>query len=70
MMVGIDCSVFRDIATEKEFAIKLYEEQNAFVIPSSCFFAEGFIRIVICTSIPIMDEFGVRVTEFCNQHYL
>ena len=39
------------------------------VIPGECFMVKNFLRIVICTSVEIMEEFGNRVIEFCQAHY-
>lgn len=47
-MIGIDCSKFKDISDDKEFALKLLNEESVFVLPGSVFGMPNFFRIVFC----------------------
>lgn len=70
MMVKIDLEEFEGIADDVDFCVKLLHEQCCLVFPSTCFFAKGFFRIIICTKKEKFDEFSVRLREFCASHYM
>ena len=69
MMIRIHPQEFKDIADDVEFAQKLIKEQCVMVIPSDCFLAKNFFRIIICTSVETMEDFGNRIVDFCKDHY-
>jgi len=69
MMVKIELEEFEDIADDIDFSKKLLAEQYCLVFPSQCFFAKGFFRMIICTTTKTVEEFAVRLTEFCERHY-
>jgi len=69
MMVRIDFAEFSDITDDVDFCKKLLNEQNCLTFPSKCFFEDGFFRMIICTTSETINEFGVRLQEFCDAHY-
>jgi len=69
MMVGIEIAEFKDIEDDLDFAKKLLNEACVLVFPSQCFFAKNFFRIIICTSQEQIQEFTLRLKEFCAAHY-
>lgn len=69
MMVKIELSEFKDIADDISFCKELLADQNCLTFPSQCFFEEGFFRIIICTKVEILEEFGDRLQAFCDKHY-
>lgn len=68
LLVEVIPENFVDINNETEFAQKLLEEELVFVLPGTCFGAEGFIRIVICPPIPMLQEACARIAAFCTRH--
>ena len=68
VMVKLDLTAFRDIASDSEFAQKLLSEQNVMVLPGACFNAPGFFRIVYCAPAPKLEEFAQRLAAFCKEH--
>jgi len=69
MMVRVELDQFRDMADDIEFCKKLLAEQNCMTFPSTCFFAKGFLRVIVCTKPEVLQEFGDRLQEFCAAHY-
>ena len=69
MMVKLEMDEFDDIVDDIDFCKKLLAEQYCLCFPSQCFFAKGFFRIIICTTKKTIEEFAVRLTEFCERHY-
>jgi len=69
MMVLIEHDEFEDIEDDVDFCKKLLNEQNAFVLPSTCFFAKNMFRIVLCHPLEKIEELGLRINEFCENHY-
>lgn len=46
MMVNLDLSEFKDIASDVEFCQKLLQEECCLVFPSKCFFSKDGFRVV------------------------
>lgn len=46
MMIKIDIEEFADIVDDIDFCKKLLAEEYCMVLPSQCFFAKNFFRIV------------------------
>lgn len=69
MMVRIDFEEFDGITDDVDFCKKLLNEQNCLTFPSTCFFEQGFFRMIICTTTDTINEFGERLQEFCSAHY-
>lgn len=64
MMVQIQHEEFEDIEGDVDFCKKLLNEEGAFVLPSTCFFAENMFRVVICHLPEKLEELGRRVRSF------
>lgn len=60
--------MFRDIKTSKDFAVKLYEEENVNTLPGALFGDDTFIRLVSLADGEYFKEFGIRLKEFVNRH--
>lgn len=69
MMVRINFDEFSDIENDVDFCKKLLSEQNCLTFPSTCFFENGFFRMIICTLPETINAFGDRLQEFCSAHY-
>lgn len=69
MMVQIQVEEFEDIVDDVDFCKKLLNEQNAFVLPSKCFFAKNMFRLVLCHPLEKIEELSKRISEFCTAHY-
>ena len=67
-MIGIDIETFKDIEDDIDFAKKLLNEKFVLVFPCQAFFARNLMRIILCTTTDILDEFAKRLREFCEEH--
>lgn len=49
MMIKINLKLFNPllISNDQEFAMKLLQEENLFLLPGQCFNMDGFIRLVV-----------------------
>ena len=65
MMVKIDINEFEDIIDDIDFCKKLLAEQYCMALPSQCFFAKNFFRIIVCTTKETLAEFTKRIKVFC-----
>jgi len=70
LMVEIDPSKFIDIKDDREFSIKLLNEELVYVLPGQCFNAVNFFRIVFCAPKKELGEACNRIRNFCNRHAL
>lgn len=61
MMVRIDFEEFSDISDDVDFCKKMLHEQHCLTFPSKCFFESGFFRMIICTKVETINEFGDRL---------
>jgi len=69
IMMGIRVNEFKDIKNDVEFALKLLEEENVFVLPGKIFKCENFVRLVICPPPNLLSEASQRIKEFCQRHH-
>ena len=67
-MVKINVEEFKDIANDIEFTKMLLDEKNVFALPGTCFGIENFFRAVYCAPVEMLEEAGVRIKEFCEDH--
>ena len=66
LMVRIDCALLR-VRDEQQLAAELLDEENVFVLPGSCFQAPGFVRLVCCAPVVVMEEAVKRMRAFCER---
>ena len=66
-IVKIDCEAL-GVKDDKEFAFKLLEEENVFVVPGSAFGTPNVFRIAFCSPEPILELAARRMAEFCRRH--
>jgi aspartate/methionine/tyrosine aminotransferase len=57
-----------DVKDDIEFASKLLDEENVFVLPGSAFGVQNIFRVVYCSSEPILETAAKRISEFCHRH--
>jgi tyrosine aminotransferase len=69
VMLAIEMEKFPDMADDREFAQKLLDEQNIFVLPGQCFYMPNYFRIVTCCSQEIMQTAFEKIKAFCEAHY-
>eukprot|EP00519_Triparma_laevis_P010953 CAMPEP_0182518986 /NCGR_PEP_ID=MMETSP1321-20130603/44857_1 /TAXON_ID=91990 /ORGANISM="Bolidomonas sp., Strain RCC1657" /LENGTH=408 /DNA_ID=CAMNT_0024726931 /DNA_START=456 /DNA_END=1682 /DNA_ORIENTATION=- len=67
-MVKINVEEFKDIPNDIEFTKMLLDEKNVFALPGTCFGIENFFRAVYCAPVEMLEEAGVRIKEFCEDH--
>lgn len=68
MMVGFEPKDFSDINDDIEFAKKLIEEENVFVLPGSIFKFKNYVRLVICPPQDKLKEACERIKQFVQRH--
>lgn len=70
LMVCLHFDQFRSdsgIIDDKNFVLKLWEEESVLTLPSRCFYETGFIRFFTCISIDTADEFLARTLSFYGE---
>jgi tyrosine aminotransferase len=68
LMAEIHPELLEDIADDKEFALKLLEEEAVFVLPGSCFGAPNFFRVVFTAPEAKLNEAYARIVAFTAAH--
>eukprot|EP00331_Platyophrya_macrostoma_P034860 CAMPEP_0176442888 /NCGR_PEP_ID=MMETSP0127-20121128/22085_1 /TAXON_ID=938130 /ORGANISM="Platyophrya macrostoma, Strain WH" /LENGTH=421 /DNA_ID=CAMNT_0017827991 /DNA_START=22 /DNA_END=1287 /DNA_ORIENTATION=- len=67
-VVRLDFDQLKDIKNSRDFALKLYEEENVNTLPGSLFGSDTFIRLVSLADADYFKEFGVRLRNFMERH--
>lgn len=70
LMVRLVMSDFKTdagIIDDYDFVLKLWESESVLILPSQCFFAKGFVRVVTCISRENADDFISRITRFLKE---
>jgi tyrosine aminotransferase len=57
-----------DVKDDIEFASKLLDEENVFVLPGSAFGVQNIFRVAYCSSEPILETAAKRISDFCHRH--
>ena len=57
-----------DVQDDMDFASKLLEEENVFVLPGSAFGVPNVFRVVYCSPEPILNVAAHRIASFCHRH--
>lgn len=70
MMVRIELDRFEQFSSETEFVETLVTEESVFCLPGSCFEYPGFVRIVLCISLEMLETALQRIEEFCDRHFV
>lgn len=70
LMVRVRTDEYRDIDGAVEFAGALLQEESVAVLPGECFFYPGFIRVVFCASLDILEEAWDRIDAFCRRRHV
>lgn len=68
VLVKIDMAQFPEYATDFEWCQALLSEEFVFVLPGSCFSANGFFRAVFCAPEEELALAGRRMAAFCDRH--
>ena len=70
MMARVCFELFRPdcgITTDREFVVRLWEEEAVLMVPCDVFHIKGYVRIVTCVSKENADEFEVRTKRFMEK---
>jgi tyrosine aminotransferase len=67
-MVRIQMELFPDFQSDVEWIQALLNEEFVFVLPGSVFGSPGFVRVVICAPVEIIQEGTRRIADFCQRH--
>jgi tyrosine aminotransferase len=67
-MIRIEMSRLEGIIDDADFARKLLEEENLFILPGACFNMPNFVRLVICPPAEIIQESFTRLRSFCERY--
>jgi tyrosine aminotransferase len=67
-MIRIEMSRLEGITDDADFARKLLEEENLFILPGACFNMPNFVRLVICPPAEIIQESFARLRSFCERY--
>lgn len=69
VMIQININNLQEtIKDDAEFAKKLLEEENLFLLPGQCFNMPNFIRLVICPPEETIREAFQRFSLFCSRY--
>ena len=66
-MVKIDTDIL-DVVDDMDFASKLLEEQNVFILPGSACGVPNTFRVSFCSPDAMLKTATRRVFNFCNHH--
>lgn len=66
-IVKIDTSIL-NMKDDIEFASKLLEEENVFVLPGSSMGAQNVFRVVYCSPEKVLEAASNRIENFCRRH--
>ncbi|KAG7374646.1 tyrosine/nicotianamine aminotransferase [Nitzschia inconspicua] len=56
------------IQNDMEFALRLVQEENVFVLPGSTFGAPGTVRVAFSASEETLELASKRIADFCRRH--
>jgi tyrosine aminotransferase len=68
VMIKIEIDRLDGIVDDADFARKLLEEENLFILPGQCFNMANFVRLVICPPAHVVQEAFARFRSFCDRH--
>jgi tyrosine aminotransferase len=68
VMIKIDLERLTGITDDADFAKKLLEEENLFILPGQCFNMKDFFRLVICPPPEVLKDAFSRFEVFCARH--
>jgi len=66
-MIRIDTDIL-DVNDDMDFASKLLEEENVFILPGKACGAPDFFRVAYCSSEAILETAARRINSFCSHH--
>jgi tyrosine aminotransferase len=66
-MVRIDTDIL-DVNDDMDFASKLLEEENVFILPGKACGAPNAFRVVYCSSEAVLETATRRISNFCSHH--
>jgi tyrosine aminotransferase len=68
-IVQLHCQLLDDdIQNDMDFALKLVQEENIFVLPGSAFGAPGTFRVAFSASEKALEVASKRIADFCRRH--
>jgi aspartate/methionine/tyrosine aminotransferase len=57
-----------DVEHDVEFAMRLVEEENVFVVPGTAMGVQNIIRVSFCSPEKVLDAAARRIENFCSRH--
>lgn len=67
-MIRIEMDRLEGITDDADFARKLLQEENLFILPGACFNMPNFVRLVICPPPEVIQESFARLRSFCARY--
>lgn len=67
-VMRLDFEKLKDIKSSRDFALKLFEEENVNTLPGALFGDDTFIRLVSLADNEYFKEFGIRLRSFMERH--
>lgn len=68
-LVSLFCERLDDtITNDMEFALRLVQEENVFVLPGSVFGAPGTLRVAFSATEETLEIASKRIADFCRRH--
>ena len=68
VMIKVEIQNLEDIKDDADFARKILEEENLFMLPGQCFNMANYVRLVICPPAETIREAFHRFALFCERH--
>jgi len=65
VMVGIDMTKLTGVESDVDFANKLLNEEQVFVLPGECFGMPNYFRVVTCGPQETLAGAYERIEKFC-----
>lgn len=57
-----------DVEHDLEFAMRLVDEENVFVLPGTAMGVQNIIRVSFCSPEAVLDAAARRIEDFCRRH--
>ena len=68
LMVRVHVDQLEGVEDDVAFSQALLREENVFVLPGAVFQAPGFVRLVCCAPVDVMEVAVGRMKDFCRRH--
>lgn len=65
--IAVDTSKL-EVENDLEFAMRLVDEENVFVLPGMAMGVQNIIRVSLCSPERLLDAAACRIERFCHRH--